>query len=291
MKDTDEDGLDDNIEISIYGTDPNYWDTDDDGMSDGTEVACGLNPLVKDSDGNGVLDNGEIISQSVRLDSYYKYNLTEVGTLPSVTLTGKGDFSRELSAVSIEHDQTILGINCLVGTPFEFLHDDDFTFESGTLNFQISKEILAKNQLQDLAIAWYNYDGNKLEILDTTYHTESQSISASVTHFSTYFVINLRTYHYDIDWVNSGNITGKADVVFVIDTTGSMGGAIQNVRNNINQFVTELKENHVDVRLGLVEYRDIYVDGIGSTKSYDWYTDVSDFQRKVASLGVGGGGD
>lgn len=124
-------------------------------------------------------------------------------------------------------------------------------------------------------------------------YAESKTVSARVTHYSKYMLVSVPDYFFNIDCENEGNIitSGKADVVFVVDTTGSMGGTIRNVKNNINQFVTELQENKVDVRLGLVEYRDIYADGIGSTKSYDWYTDVNSFKSQLSSLGVSGGGD
>ncbi|WP_040950119.1 hypothetical protein, partial [Gorillibacterium massiliense] len=36
----------------------------------------------------------------------------------------------------------------------------------------------------------------------------------------------------------------KADIVFVIDTTGSMGGVISNVKNNVTQFVAETAKAH-----------------------------------------------
>ena len=152
---------------------------------------------------------------------------------------------------------------------------------------------LEENNLEDLAIAWYDEVNNSLEILDTKYDMENNSISADVDHYSKYVVINLIDYLYDIDWANKSPIikNGKADVVFVIDTTGSMGGPINNVKNNINQFVTELKDNTVDVRLGLVEYKDIYADGMNSTKQYDWYKNITDFKSQVAALGIYGGGD
>ena len=44
-KDTDGDGLPDNLEISIYKTDPNKADTDGDGYSDKVEIENGYNPL------------------------------------------------------------------------------------------------------------------------------------------------------------------------------------------------------------------------------------------------------
>jgi hypothetical protein len=43
--DSDDDGLYDDDELNVYGTDPWAWDTDGDGSSDGEEVYYGTNPL------------------------------------------------------------------------------------------------------------------------------------------------------------------------------------------------------------------------------------------------------
>jgi len=43
--DTDQDGLTDEDETNIYGTNPLLWDTDGDGCSDGEEVDYGTDPL------------------------------------------------------------------------------------------------------------------------------------------------------------------------------------------------------------------------------------------------------
>ncbi len=291
--DTDEDGLDDYSETNIYGTNPIKSDTDNDGMSDGTEVSCGLNPLLRDTDGNGIEDGQEVVTQEVRLDSVKKYNLQDVGTLPSMTMTGKGDYSQEIYAISLENDARFTEIDSLVGTPFDIVHEDDLTFEKSCVTFTISDEILAKTPIEELAIASYIEDTNSIEILETTYDVVNQTISAEPNHYSPIFVFNLLKFLQGLDLDNEDSIieSGKADVVFVIDTTGSMWDEIQNVRNNIESFVSRLEENKVDIRLGLVEYRDIYEDGVGSTKSYDWYTSVDSFKNELSSLGVDGGGD
>lgn len=87
------------------------------------------------------------------------------------------------------------------------------------------------------------------------------------------------------------NMSGVADVVFAIDTTGSMSSGIRNVKNYIEIFVDELAGRKIDVKLGLIEYRDIYADGIDTTINYGWFSDVNAFKNKVEGLYASGGGD
>jgi len=60
--DTDNDGLTDDDEINIHGTDPNDPDTDDDGMEDGAEVRNGLDPNsdVGDDGASGDPDSDDL---------------------------------------------------------------------------------------------------------------------------------------------------------------------------------------------------------------------------------------
>ena len=59
--DSDGDGLSDEVETTVHGTDPFDPDTDDDGLSDGEEVLTyGTDPLDDDSDNDGLSDGEEI---------------------------------------------------------------------------------------------------------------------------------------------------------------------------------------------------------------------------------------
>lgn len=61
--DTDGDGLEDGLEVNVWGTDPLVTDTDKDGLDDGAEVSThGTNPLLADTDGDGLDDGSEAIS-------------------------------------------------------------------------------------------------------------------------------------------------------------------------------------------------------------------------------------
>jgi len=48
----------------------------------------------------------------------------------------------------------------------------------------------------------------------------------------------------------------KVDIVFVFDTSGSMGGEINELRSIANDFAHDLRSSRVDYNLGLVEFRD-----------------------------------
>jgi hypothetical protein len=62
-RDTDGDGMDDQTELLIWGTDPRDPDTDGDGLLD-REVEFGLDPLNPDTDGDGAADLDEILEGS-----------------------------------------------------------------------------------------------------------------------------------------------------------------------------------------------------------------------------------
>jgi hypothetical protein len=58
--DADQDGISDDNEVLVTGTDPNNEDSDGDGLSDGVEVDHRMNPLDADMDKDGVSDGQEV---------------------------------------------------------------------------------------------------------------------------------------------------------------------------------------------------------------------------------------
>ncbi len=91
-----------------------------------------------------------------------------------------------------------------------------------------------------MVIAWYNEEENVLELLETEHDMVNSRISANVEHFSIYMVVSASKYFYNIGRGNSESVlvSGMADIVFVVDTTGSMDYAISNVKANIENFVS-----------------------------------------------------
>lgn len=81
-----------------------------------------------------------------------------------------------------------------------------------------------------------------------------------------------------------------ADIVFLIDTSGSMGGAISEVKNNVNAFADALAVSDVDYRLGLVQFGQSSNSGHPELFNDGNLTDNADqFKGFVSSLSATGG--
>ncbi|NOY61226.1 MAG: VWA domain-containing protein [Calditrichaeota bacterium] len=78
---------------------------------------------------------------------------------------------------------------------------------------------------------------------------------------------------------------GAADIIFVLDVTGSMGGEIDKVKDNIIEFADSLNFRGVDFRLGLVTFLDNIENIYPFTRSAQY------FQTLVGQQYAHGGGD
>ncbi|MCL4510263.1 MAG: T9SS type A sorting domain-containing protein [Bacteroidetes bacterium] len=84
----------------------------------------------------------------------------------------------------------------------------------------------------------------------------------------------------------------EADIVFVVDVTGSMTSLIDAVKNNMESFVEALNVGKIDYRIGLITFGDIdYVYNLGNL-----YSDTSQIMSVIQNVslgenGIGGGGD
>ena len=95
----------------------------------------------------------------------------------------------------------------------------------------------------------------------------------------------------------SPDVSGQADIVFAIDTTGSMSSTISRVVTNVISFTTTLSERYnVKVNYALIDFGDLGEDGPESTAvvkngSSNWFSDAGAFALKVQALSASGGGD
>jgi hypothetical protein len=81
------------------------------------------------------------------------------------------------------------------------------------------------------------------------------------------------------------------DVVFAIDTTGSMGGLIEGAKRTVWSIATHIRQTEpsADLRIGLVAYRDIGDDYV--TRDFGLSSDLDAVFAELSGYRAAGGGD
>lgn len=90
--------------------------------------------------------------------------------------------------------------------------------------------------------------------------------------------------------------SGDTDIVFAVDTTGSMGGAINAVKNDINTIASQIQNMSRSTRFSLISYQDHPNQGNNphdypAKTHLNFTSDISPFIASVNSLELGYGGD
>ncbi|MCM1540544.1 MAG: tetratricopeptide repeat protein [Blautia sp.] len=277
-------------DILLNSLDPMKRDTDGDGLFDGTELQNGFDPNLRDTDGDGVPDGREEFGRVVSMPSAIPQ---EDQIYPVVWAEGQGEAYGDFDAVYLRNNVTLRGIGSVRGIPCEFSGQSDM--EQVRIGFCVP-EALASDTSGNLQVAGYDYEQNRLVLHDTSIESADDGsvlVLSDTAEAGTYMLVDWERLKRDTDATEFSSIveSGKADVVFVIDTTGSMSGPISNVEENIVDFSQYLADLGVDVRVGIVEYKDIYEDGSGSTVDHGFYYDLDEFRRVLGNFRIDGGGD
>lgn len=317
--DSDSDRLTDNEEIKKYHTIPTNLDSDGDGINDGDEITLDLNPLKMDSDGDGIIDSNEYIEQIIdnnNIDeSVFKNN---IATPTEIKLKARGNVNQNVDIGEYEGDLLEEEESSIVGKP---IYIDNIDIETGSIGFAINSEYNISQQNFDgqyvtpLVICHHEMEEGNTEPIETEYNNTNRTLTATINSPGIYFIINIFDMfnEFDIDIEKNSNINqakkaaksstiasqtvnGKADIVFLVDTTISMDYYINRVKANIKSFSKELSNAGVSASYALVEFRDITCDGKNSTKikkngNSNWYKSVTEFEQAIDKLEADGGGD
>ncbi|MFC4016313.1 choice-of-anchor P family protein, partial [Nonomuraea purpurea] len=91
--------------------------------------------------------------------------------------------------------------------------------------------------------------------------------------------------------VSTPAIPPKPDIAFLIDTTGSMGGVISNVRTNANTILSNVASAQPDAQFAVAEYRDVSADATPFRVAQNLTANQTDVTNGLNSLAASGGGD
>ena len=100
-------------------------------MSDGDEIALGLNPLVVDTNGDGIPDNEEKFSQSKTFDAADEDTVVQK---IDVAFEGTGYINSNTTVESVmDTDWMCSNVVGLIGEPYDI--SSDSTITEGTITF------------------------------------------------------------------------------------------------------------------------------------------------------------
>ncbi|MDD4309658.1 MAG: VWA domain-containing protein, partial [Candidatus Cloacimonetes bacterium] len=143
-----------------------------------------------------------------------------------------------------------------------------------------------------------NVSGINISNLPSVYLTASvNSPSGPITdlepaNFSIYENSVEQQNNFAVITPDDEELVSSADIVFVLDVTGSMSDEINSVRANMQSFMSQLDTQNIDYRIGFVVYGDIvYV-----YNQYMFYTEYQEIMSIINNIslgehGIGSGGD
>ena len=236
MRDSDTDGLSDYEEIFSYKTKPTAEDTDNDGASDGWEVLNGFDPLTANRSFNVSESYGEVSENN------------PVSPTVNITLNGNNAESLTVEPVGIEKNPLLSeNVPGYLGTAYEFHTVEPFDHATLTFNYDASLGQIG-DDFQP-RIYYFNEENGTFEELENQ-EVHDGYVSASVTHFSTYILLNSvdfnKVWDVEIKPVDyEGDSKTGVDIVFAIDSSGSMSSNDKNGirRSAVKQFIDKLGEN------------------------------------------------
>ncbi len=129
---------------------------------------------------------------------------------------------------------------------------------------------------------------SNLPVVDFTFEVKNEENEALISNLATENIFlyenGERIQDYSFLKDTSGGVN-SADIVFVLDVTGSMGNEIDDVKNNVVEFADSLAARGVDYRLGLVTFLDENETVLDFTK------DKNTFRNWIGAQYAHGGGD
>ena len=233
-----------------YEGDSFELDTDGDGLEDYDDIILGFSPLLQDTDGNGIWDSEEKLSQNFQknFSDTEGHGVTKVEVAMDIT----GNIQNKVGIINVyEMDSLSRNVMGLVGVPVEIRCTE--TFDKATIKFTYDESVLENIEEENLAVLWYDEENNWYQILDqeSVVDTENNTVSYTTTHFSTYMLVDSQAWYNawreNIDYRNSGEGEENAhyfDIAFVVDVSGSMmGNNIRNAKTALNSFLDSLQDN------------------------------------------------
>ncbi|WP_297961107.1 hypothetical protein [uncultured Ruminococcus sp.] len=207
--DTDLDGPSDYDEIYVYGTDPLVADSDEDGIDDGSEIKLGLDP--NDPATNGVPDGEYAVQQTISADNNIlaSVNTAESPYVLSIDIKTNGDAEEELTVDESGYSAAIEN-DAMIGASVNIDITDTCNPEEIVLKYDI-KEAYIDNTLDKfsslgefqgikrLNVFRFDEEEGMLLPVETEFDVENNKLYAAVNETGTYCLMDMEIWLDNLD--------------------------------------------------------------------------------------------
>lgn len=236
LVDTDNDGLSDYDETTVHQTNPLKVDTDGDKANDGDEVKIGTNPLVANDSFVEKAKLGDLsINHSTEVEVITNISGEQVGTLTIEPVTSASNALLSPSIPGYINNAVDINISGNI--------------DSAQLTFKYDESVGQLDDTFQPRIYYFNEtEGTFEELPEQT--VSNNSVSVTVTHFSTYILLN--KVEFDKVWdteiappiTESSDSDTSLDIAFVIDYSASMDWNDKNMlfKQLCKEFTSKLRD-------------------------------------------------
>jgi hypothetical protein len=193
-------------------------------------------------------------------------------------------------------DEQKIEIDNLAASYYQIIPDPEMT-ETRTLSFQVAR---SNTNVLGRVVVWKKSGG--VEVKELTFDTDNKA-KVSVENFSfaniqeVVLILSNGDQSLPSEAAYSVSLVIGLDLIFVIDTTGSMWDDIANVKASSTEIVNMIDEELNDYRIAVVDYRDFPVSPYGGSGDYPYHavlpfsTNKNKIIGAIQGLSLGWGND
>lgn len=192
----------------------------------------------------------------------------------------------------IDEDDLINTTTGIKGRAVNITSREDF--DKATISFEYNPNGLGSSNPNDLAVAWYNTDLERIEVLESKVNTSENTVSIETTHFSEYVLVDSKEW-YEVwqrgqmivrETDDDGNYSSRFNVQLVVDCSGSMdsNNRLPNAKQCTYDFIHKLSEED---RFSVIQFADNAKTVVHSTEVRN--ANMSEIESAIMNIYDGGG--
>lgn len=192
----------------------------------------------------------------------------------------------------IDEDDLINTTTGIKGRAVNITSREDF--DKATISFEYNPNGLGSSNPNDLAVAWYNTDLERIEVLESKVNTSENTVSIETTHFSEYVLVDSKEW-YEVwqrgqmivrETDDDGNYSSRFNVQLVVDCSGSMdsNNRLPNAKQCTYDFIQKLSEED---RFSVIQFADNAKTVVHSTEVRN--ANMSEIESAIMNIYDGGG--